>query len=82
MATDYGNRDGRRVPCDPKSDVRRHLLVCAGLALTFGSPLALALLPVAVMVIHRGVILREERYLEEKFGAEYLAYKARVRRWL
>lgn len=57
-------------------------LVCAGLALTFGSPLALALLPVAVMVIHRSVILREERYLEEKFGAEYLAYKARVRRWL
>jgi len=29
-----------------------------------------------------GVIAREERYMERKFGAPYLAYKASVRRWL
>jgi protein-S-isoprenylcysteine O-methyltransferase Ste14 len=33
-------------------------------------------------VIDRGVIAREERYLERKFGREYLDYKATVRRWI
>ncbi len=33
-------------------------------------------------LMHFGVILREERYLERKFGEVYLQYKTRVRRWL
>jgi len=43
---------------------------------------AIVFLPVALLVIQRGVIEREERYLEGKFGEEYLSYKARVRRWI
>lgn len=42
----------------------------------------LLLLPAAVLVMQRGVIEREERYLARRFGAEYEQYKARVRRWL
>ncbi len=41
----------------------------------------IVLLPV-LFVVDRYVIQREERYLEAKFGAEYLAYKTKVRRWL
>jgi protein-S-isoprenylcysteine O-methyltransferase Ste14 len=35
-----------------------------------------------VSIIQREVIGCEERYLERAFGAEYLAYKRRVRRWV
>ena len=42
----------------------------------------LVLLPVVIALIQRQVIAREEAYLEAKFGGEYRAYKARVRRWL
>jgi protein-S-isoprenylcysteine O-methyltransferase Ste14 len=36
----------------------------------------------AIWIIRTQVIAREEPYLEAKFGAEYTAFKARVRRWL
>lgn len=42
----------------------------------------LPFLPVVLLVIYYGVILREEKYLENKFGEEYLDYKKRVRRWI
>tara|TARA_R110002126_G_scaffold146067_14_gene292014 strand:+ start:85 stop:570 length:486 start_codon:yes stop_codon:yes gene_type:complete len=35
-----------------------------------------------VGVMHYGVILREEAYLERLFGATYADYRARVRRWI
>jgi protein-S-isoprenylcysteine O-methyltransferase Ste14 len=57
-------------------------LIYAGItALANALPAAL-LLPFVLHIMRRGVIEREERYLERKFGDEYLDYKARVRRWI
>ncbi len=42
----------------------------------------LLLLPILLVVMQRGVIEREERYLERKFGDGYLRYRSRVRRWI
>lgn len=42
----------------------------------------LGLAVASAVLLWWGVISRKERYLEQKFGAEYLLYKGRVRRWL
>jgi protein-S-isoprenylcysteine O-methyltransferase Ste14 len=52
-------------------------MLYAGLGILFSSLGIVLLLPVLIQVI-----AREERYLEGKFGEDYRAYKARVRRWL
>ncbi len=57
-------------------------LIYAGIAVLFDSLLALVLLIPVLIIIQLYVIAREEAYLERTFGDEYLAYKARVRRWL
>lgn len=54
----------------------------AGLAIAMDSALVLVLLIPCLFVVDRFVIRREERYLSAKFGADYDAYRARVRRWL
>ena len=36
----------------------------------------------AALVIHYGIVRREERYLEDIFSGAYLKYKNSVRRWL
>jgi protein-S-isoprenylcysteine O-methyltransferase Ste14 len=53
-----------------------------GIAIWINSEWLLATLVGAVVLIHSVVIPREEQYLERKFGAQYLDYKASVRRWL
>lgn len=57
-------------------------LVYASVALLADAPWVLAPLPLVLLVIDRGVIAREERYLERLFGDEYLALKRRTRRWI
>jgi protein-S-isoprenylcysteine O-methyltransferase Ste14 len=57
-------------------------LVYAGIAVLAGALWAFVPLVFALVLIDRAVIAREERYLEGKFGGEYLRYKARTRRWL
>jgi len=56
-------------------------LMMAGFAIAFALDWMLLLIVLAALVIHFGVVLREERYLEAKFGDEYRAYKARVPRY-
>ena len=53
-----------------------------GVALLANSGWFLLLLAPMALVLHFGVVRREERYLEAKFGEPYRAYRARVRRYL
>ncbi|MEC4677007.1 MAG: isoprenylcysteine carboxylmethyltransferase family protein [Nitrospirota bacterium] len=58
------------------------LLFYCGIAVLLNSLWFILLLPVMFVVIDRGVVRREEKYLEQKFGEEYLRYKKSVRRWI
>jgi protein-S-isoprenylcysteine O-methyltransferase Ste14 len=57
-------------------------LLYLGIMFLVNSLWLLLILPPILGLMNVGVIAREERYLEHKFGAQYLAYKQRVRRWL
>jgi protein-S-isoprenylcysteine O-methyltransferase Ste14 len=57
-------------------------LLYVGLSLLTAMAWPLVMLPLALVALTALVIRREERYLEAAFGAEYAAYRARVRRWL
>jgi protein-S-isoprenylcysteine O-methyltransferase Ste14 len=58
-----------------------HLVFLLGLALTFWSWFAVAILAGRALWFHRRV-LQDEQRLEGLFGAEYAAYRARVKRWI
>ncbi len=53
-----------------------------GASILIGSIWSLILLPIVLFIINNFVIVREEKYLETKFGTDYLDYKNRVRRWI
>jgi protein-S-isoprenylcysteine O-methyltransferase Ste14 len=57
-------------------------LITLGIACFANALWVVLLLPIMLVVVDRGVIAREERYLERKFGEAYTSYKSRVRRWI
>jgi protein-S-isoprenylcysteine O-methyltransferase Ste14 len=57
-------------------------LLYAGLTIFFQIPWGVLLIPAVIWLTTRWVIIPEEKYLEQKFGTEYLNYKSSVRRWI
>jgi protein-S-isoprenylcysteine O-methyltransferase Ste14 len=57
------------------------MLISAGIGVAFASDWTLVMTVVLAVVLHNGVVRREERLLEEKFGDAYRQYKARVPRY-
>jgi len=57
-------------------------LIYAATALAFNTLWPLITLGPVIVVIQYYVIAREEAYLAERFGQDYLDYCTRVRRWL
>jgi protein-S-isoprenylcysteine O-methyltransferase Ste14 len=56
-------------------------LVYLGVTLWVNTVWPLIFLPLVLLGMHRGVILPEEAYLEQKFGDDYRRYKNDVGRW-
>ena len=57
------------------------MVFITGFAIALGSDWMLVLVVPAALVLHFGVVKREERYLEAKFGESYREYTRRVPRY-
>jgi protein-S-isoprenylcysteine O-methyltransferase Ste14 len=58
------------------------LALYLGVALLAPTLWGLVMFPAAVLLVRWGAIHPEERFLHERFGAQYDDYTRRVRRWL
>jgi protein-S-isoprenylcysteine O-methyltransferase Ste14 len=56
-------------------------LLYLGLTLAFNTWWGIVVLVPLLIIMHYGVVLREERYLEQKFGETYRQYRSTVRRY-
>ncbi len=56
-------------------------LVMLGIAIIFALDWVLLLIVPSVLILHFGVVRREEQYLEKKFGERYRHYKLNVARY-
>jgi protein-S-isoprenylcysteine O-methyltransferase Ste14 len=80
------DRPGRLVRSGPYAVSRNPMYVAStavyvGIALVAGAAWPLLLLPGVLLATHV-VVVREERALEARFGAEYRSYRSAVRRYL
>ena len=58
------------------------LAFVAGLAVAVSSAWYLVATLLLFVLLHYGVVRREERYLSQRFGSDYDDYRRRVRRWV
>src|SRR5829696_8460941 len=58
------------------------VLIYLGISALANGLAPILLLPVVQRLMRTGVIEREERYLERKFGDEYVQYKVGTPRWI
>ena len=58
------------------------MLIYTGVSAGANTWWPLLFLPLVMLTVERGVVEREERYLEAKFGQEYRDYRSRVPRWI
>lgn len=58
------------------------LLLLFGIAVLASSLWLFITIPILFALFLFNAVKPEERYLSQKFGAEYLDYKAKVRRWI
>jgi protein-S-isoprenylcysteine O-methyltransferase Ste14 len=52
-----------------------------GCGLATANPWMIILAPLFVLYVQERIIKREEGYLTQRFGPDYLAYRKKVRRW-
>lgn len=56
-------------------------LLTLGLGIATANPWTILLAPALLLYLQERVVKREEAYLTQRFGAGYVAYKKKVRRW-
>jgi protein-S-isoprenylcysteine O-methyltransferase Ste14 len=58
------------------------ILIYAGLSFILGNWWNFILLPFLFLIVQEHVVKREEKYLERRFGQQYVDYRSKVRRWI
>lgn len=58
------------------------VVACIGFAVLLANPWLFLFTPVVAWALQKWAIIPEEQYLDRTFGAEYEAYRKRVRRWI